>query len=939
MKNDSNSRFEKNLGTLEPQLEDITHRENYQVGNEKSRLIPSSYFSDVPLPYDNCSHSDDEQNYDDLRADFEQVLASDPIVETHYSQNALDEYCFHDAISINNNEIKQTATVEEIATSFGTKGAYADYIKTKEYRIALGAGRRYLRKKAAGKKAYFKVNQKFVLASLCVCVDLGITSIKIKADMKAGKTYAVGWLLANHPHINSVLMVTALSALSYSVVDSAKKKHGVDGCVYTDMKTSDKHVLVTSTFNSVHNVVDKRESHSFDLVLADESEQCAVYMANGTIDNKHQASVAMMKISKASKFIVLADAHIGRNTHLFASRYFGDRDFTQIFNSYNPWFGWTYSATGSYDAGVAELEIRLKEGKNVFAVFTSSELANQTARMLEQEGITTGIKTIVVCKASKKDSDVKNVLSEADNFKLYQICFVSPVAGAGISIETNKDTGESDHFYETIAFITRDPKTPNSKSALQILFRVRDLIGKHITIVCIDNPLIGDKLESFESIDGDTEMLIQMREFINKSAMNGDAEAIKINSSASKSQALYEADIKKSEIADYHKFWDNFFSELEKKGMKEVDLDEQICSIDTKEARIEARDAIKNEDKTAFITTEYVDDERLNKLIIKSRHSSDEMTNNESMQLRKRMTIDKLTPMSEIKNQPTIEQSMSAYENSDKGYSGNMDHIYCGQLSAIETKKLDKASIGGIGFFNDHLLDIFDNKPLVLMAERKLYSAMSKIIGLSCDKDGVFSISEKTINYSTCISEKGKRNQVNIMLECMPEFNATHDDKLSVMTLGSETLKYVVKLLKSKFGLKIKKVYKEESYAIESNQEIIKLINSKVDDDSNKYKRQLESIGKSIARESDRESFEQAKKDVKKLISAKKLGLKRIDAGLEDHIISHTMRVPADFRANVLSEYIDIAKNPRKTSKYYRPIALANLWLIDAADSYELAQK
>jgi hypothetical protein len=807
--------------------------------------------------------------------------------------------------------------------------------QTEEYKIAYHACQRYLKKKKAGKKAYIPINQQHVLAVLCACIDSGINTSKLISDMNSGKTWAVMWLLKNHPDVNSVLVITPLAALNESIVTSANAKHGIKGCPYSNLQHDDSYELITSTFNSLHKVIEKRGSAAFDLILMDESEQCATYMATGTIDNKHQAASALQAIAKESKYIVLADAHAGRKTHLFAARFFPNLEFSPIFNDYQPFKDWTYDVTDSYEAGIAELESALKQGKNVFTVFTSSSLAHQTAKMMESEGITTSIKTITVCKATRKEDATKEALNNTDTFKLYQVCFVSPLAGAGVSIE-------GEHFHKTIAFITHDPRTPNYKNALQMLFRARHLIDKHITIVKIENALKGIELQTFESINADLNVNIEMHNDYIERANNGDKKAKDLLRKLKKTQGWYEADIEKSEVADYWTFWEKFFEELQKKGLTEITLNEKIASIDTSTARKEARKQIDQEIKQEFIKADYVSGADYKTLIDKNNHDSNRLNEDEAAQLQKTSTVNKLIPYAEIINEsPTAEQSAQAYDLKQEGYSNKMDAIYCSQLTAIEAKKIEKMYMSGIGLDQYGVLDLFDNKPLVLTAERKLYTALAKIIGLTCNNHGVFTVEATELDKPTCIKREGKANQLNVIANAIPEYNATHDHKISPLAFSTDPLTTIVRLLRDHMGLKLKKVHNQDKYILVEEQPIIELLNRKRFDGCNKYQNLLNDIDRALEQKADQESFNTVQAEVTNLIpSANILGTDRTDAAYDkDYITNQVMKVPADFRTDVINEYIDLANNPRQKSNQFRPLALANIWLIETTEMYKIKAK
>ena len=799
--------------------------------------------------------------------------------------------------------------------------------KTRDYRNALKAGKKYLARKKLNKKAYFLVNNEYALESLLVAVDLGITSIKIKSDMGSGKSYAVRWLLKYHPEINSVLVLTALASLNRSAINSAIK-HGLDGVVYNDMIIDDKHEIISSTFNSLPKVVQKRGSRQFDLILIDESEQCAGFMTSGnkTIKNLAEAGNELARICKESGIVLLADAHMGADSHAFAERYCGDRDFCQIFNNYKVRDDYTYSVGHAYDEGIGRVQYLLAQGKNVFMTFTSGELAHQTIRMLKDTGATAELEVIEVSKHTKLEDKSKEALGEPDNFKLYNLSAISPIAGTGISIE-------GEHFHETVAFITRDfGRTPNSKSAMQLLDRARHLIDKHITIITIDNKFSGEKIDDFNAVNEKVDLILDLHSNIRNQVLNGNAdkETIELYNRNLESQLLYDAQIEKNNIADYWNFWENIALELANKGMQYVVNDSGGASFDTKEGRREARQNIYNDKKEAFTKADYVDDVAYKKLIISDKYNPEMMSTDQSLELKKRIVVDKFIPL-DPESAVTEEQSEKAYDLYMDGYGRALNNIHLSQLTKRETKKILNADINGIGEYLDHKLDKFNTSSTKRESEYAILKPLATIIGLKKDDGGAWSIKHDVLDDTLCRSEQGHRNQLLLLKKSIKMYNVFHQgEHLSLKNLKDNPAVFVRDLLSTKFKISFRKVRGKNKFSLGNDQEIIELLNSGID--NNRFEKKLVEIERAVQRDKDRT----LQAEVELLIDTKVTPtLKKLPNDNKLHLITQLMRIPSNMREGALVKYLNISQEKERQNNRFSQLAWAHKMLKIDADFYD----
>lgn len=924
---------------------------------------------DVNLRFTNITKEDAILNTDCIKGSYTppQSWLNDTPPES--LENYDNHYCISDypIEYLESPKAEQTQSVNHFSEKFISDAIASGVISKSNYTNALKAGNRYLEKKARGQKAYFTVNQRYMLESLCAAVALDITSIKIKGDMNTGKSYAVRWLLKNHPRINSVLLITALAALNESSANSAKKQ-GIDAIPYSDMIDGDKHDFVSTTFNSLHNVVKKRNSHQFDLVLVDESEQCANFMTTGnkSIKNLAQSAEALKKASDESGFVILADAHVGRDTHNFASRFFPDREFCGMYNNFKSWSDLTYtiienprekvteenvcaiftcllalsfldekeadkltdtSKHAAINRGITRVTDLLAAGKNVFAVFTSGALAHRVDRLLRNEGITSDLTSVELSKHTKLGDKQKEVLAEPEKFTEYRLAIISPLAGSGISIEKV-------HFDETVAFITRDyHSTPNSRSALQMLMRVRNLKSKHITIVKIDNHPT-KRIPDFDTIDEGSAQIIETVELLRRRVTTGTAtdREKKLYSSMLSSQIYYDAKIKKNKVADYWKFWENFESELEKKGMKQID-EEKTKVKDSIDNLKEAKKQIEDEARDKFIKSNYVDDEEYKKLIILSKHNQEALTETQSVELEKRRAMDKLIEEDARHSEQSAE---TAYDLRSLGFMSAINRVHMSQLTKPQSKKILNAKVNGIGAYLDLKYDDLNLNPATKQSEIDLFRPMAKIIGLE-QRDGEWTIKHELLDDALCRSKDGHRNQTLEIKKAIKAYNALHpDEKLEEKELKETPAAFVRKILSKKLKITYEKERGKERYnlfhpngELKTDSRIITLLNKDID--NNDCEKDLKAIDSAIRREKDRT----LQADIEILIDEKISPTISVTTEYRLDLIDSLMQIPSNMRGQAIQNYLIETQKPERQNPRFSQLAWAHKALRIEAKFYE----
>jgi len=664
----------------------------------------------------------------------------------------------------------------------------------KDYKDAI----KQLKHMKANDKTVVKVCHRYALEGLIAAIDMGYTSIALMQDMKAGKTYAIGWIKEHHPNIDSVLYISHLEAIN----DSTSKR--LKFTFYKDIHTDCEVITITCTLNSLPKTLKKIGRHAFDMVVFDETEGIAQFLANGTITNKAQAGEAIKTVCAESKIVVMADAHMGKNTAAFQNQFIPHRQFTTINNTYKPFKDVDHFWLNSKEEGFSYLVHMLKNtDKPLFIYSTSSALAYKAYKYCQKKGLLGGKNVLLACDKTANDQDVIAAKNDNDLFNNYNVVFASPTVGTGISIETKK--GEKPHFEDAICFFVRDENTGNTASALQMPFRTRDI--KRLACIKVDQMIEGimdfDLSASQQKFDG----LNYIKSLLIRESYH-DQQAADAHSMLSTSHLLYEAEIKKNDIEDKYKYYQTIAETLIEKGLILVDPHRFDPLNDIKKSLKEINNDEKEHNKQAVIHAETKTDEEIVSLKATARFDSKAITQEDKNSIKKHDLIKDYFTHDAVISDQQLSDAYNLYDH--QGLHITRKHLQAALQPKNEIATICKTWTKGEGQSQIFMKDEASNSAIALQQTTLLDRTLIETLDINC-VDGIYYVKESNIT-NTAIDN----NVINKIKKVRKGFNAVSSANMPSHKKLTETpAESVVELLKKRFNINVKKTRKPKLDMIE----------------------------------------------------------------------------------------------------------------------------
>jgi phage/plasmid primase-like uncharacterized protein len=645
----------------------------------------------------------------------------------------------------------------------------------------------------------------YSLEGTVAAIDLGITSIKLHQDMKAGKTFLVGWLQKHHPEINNTLYMSHLASINESTTARLSEIFGLTFVSYNDLEMGAHPEGVGTTFNSLPTVLHKMSTIAFDLVNLDEIEGAASFMAHGTISNRAQAGDALREVMQQAKIVIVSDAHMGANTETFLKTFIPHRIFTTIENHYQHWKGLQYTWIESKEEGLAYLKQRLLSNEPIFIYFTSAELADKTYEMCRKEGLFEGKKTLLASGSTSRNPEVIAAKKHNHLFNQYHIVFGSPTLGTGLSIE-------GDHFHEAMVFYSRDLRTGNSQSALQLPFRTRDITN--LVCVKVDN---GDYYSADAEIDRiieDANNIVTLKNAMAKVAYNFNEVERKAYEATSTLHAFYVAEIEANNARDYQHFFDNIQCEFDKKGMVNA-LNIEIPTTETiKEEMKAAKESLKKAEKEAILHAEDKTSNEIMALQATLSIAPESLTDNEVNALKKYDLHENFihTDTFELlEEEAKIIALEEAWGLKEQGVDRSRRRIQAALMPTTAINRICNTWTAGIGESRLMQKDIASNSAVHLKATTEVDRLLMKYLGLIEDENGdIIMEDDILINNSIARGEKKGNFTINIK-KLMKGFNAITSTRLITLTkIKRQPARLLANLIRDRLGITVKKIRKPQ---------------------------------------------------------------------------------------------------------------------------------
>jgi putative DNA primase/helicase len=662
--------------------------------------------------------------------------------------------------------------------------------------------KKQLRKMKSNGKSVAKICHKFSLGGLIAAIDLGYLSIALHQDMKSGKTYSIKWIKENHPDVNSILYISHLEAIN----SSTAKRLGFT--FYKNIHSDNPEIIhfTTTTLNSLPKVLEKINKYDFDMVIFDETEGVSQFLATGTITNKAQAGEAIKRVCKESKIVVLADAHMGKNTKAFQQEFIPNRNFITLKNEYKQFDGVEHFWLESRDDGFAYMKEALMNSNNpLFIYSTSSALAYKTHEFCKREGLLNGKKVLLACDKTIDDPEVIAAKETPSLFNDYDVVFGSPTLGTGLSIEANKN--EEPHFRNAICFFVKDDNTGNTSSALQMPFRTRDITM--LACVAVDQVVQSDMDIALDISRQKFKSLSHIKELLIKDSYR-NVESAEAHHLLSEIHMIYQSEIERNDIEDKHNYFKIIKSTLVAKGLKAI-ATPHFQPIDNLKADLKEINATEREEaKQAVINAETKPAEEIIALRIADGFGTDVITKADRNSIKKYDLINNYFSEADI-SEITEEQLSDAYNlKENKNLHTKRKNLQVALQPAKEVSAICKAWTSGIGISQIFMKDEASNNAVALQQITKLDKALLEVIDLQC-VDGMYYIKEARIDNSSIDSATLRK-----LKEVRRSFNAVSDSSMpSAKVFRNEPASAVTSLLKKRFNLQINKVSKPKLTIVE----------------------------------------------------------------------------------------------------------------------------
>ena len=804
---------------------------------------------------------------------------------------------------------------DQIAIQQG-KGGYnhnADYISNDVQRnCSTGEKAREKRLQAAFHKT-IHTNSRYTLSSVNTALQ-SCDCLAVKSDMNTGKTHQNAYQLTLQVDGEVSIVVAPLASLVRGTAKSLEIKTsdmGKPKKVFTYDQVNKKPSLakeadcIVSTFNNLPKMAQLIKAHErlLNLLVFDEIESGAGFMANGTISNKGEAGEAIQELSGMAKKVLVMDAHLGELTTLFLDHFIPNRRFTLLHNTYQSWAGSRYSWLDGKDQGTAKVIEYLEAGKPVFVTTTSKELAKQLWGVLDKKGLLKGKR----CLKAFDDglSECKELIAAKENhalFKLYDLVIASPTVGTGISIE-------GEYFYSVVSFMVRDKNAPDSVSAMQMPFRVRNPINKHYWLVNVDNAKGQSALSEWQ-ITQDHKELMRHRENILRLAIE-DSSKRELLESISRLHFGYEAGIKNALNSIFDDYYNVIDAEFKAKGIELVHQ-EQAHVESLSELRKEVNAELAEVDKDVLRNAEDRPKAEIEKIQIRIRYN-DSISQPEYAALRRFNIVQAYHPDDSA---PTPSQFEGYLQLDALGIATGRNNIARGLLSLKDINALTGA------YHSDEKLmrDIASKKDVFTKAAWQIDRILCDLAGIKQDGASYTLTNTGLITDSILTAKSDGHSYTRKLSDCLDTVNAISEKRISRNQLYKEPTKVFKALLESRLKLDTKGK-RGQGFYVCAEQAVLDNLNMVAKRGSFGDLKRLDYI-----------KAKERVHGIDELVSELKIPL-----DIQEFLINKLALIPARFHENTLSGYREIATSPRLKGDNLAPLARANLMVLDAAEKWQKA--
>jgi len=760
-----------------------------------------------------------------------------------------------------------------------------------------------------------QVSERYTLSSVNTALE-SCDYLAIKSDMNTGKTHQTAHQLTKQSKDELSVIVAPLRSLVRGIASSLERKTEEMGSAkrvltYKEANTSPKLAkecdCIVSTYNNLPKMLQIAKAHGrvINLLVFDEIESGANFMAFGTISNKAEAGQAINELANMAKKILVMDAHLGGLTALFLSKFMPCFNFTLLENSYQSWGGSSYEWLDGKDEGTAKTIEYLKADKPVFVTTTSKEQGKQLFIVLQKLGLLKGKRVLKAFEDGTDSSELRAAKENNELFCNYALVIASPTVGTGISIE-------GEHFYSVISFMVRDKNAPDAISAMQMPFRVRNPIEKHYYLVKVDQSNHGKPAQQWQ-LRQDYKAISLVKSGIIESSIH-EANKREMLQALSSLHLNYEMGIACETSGYFDDYYKLVTSEFEHKGIRLIAKAEAEPVQNFSELRKEANAEIKAQAKQALLDAPILNKFEADKIAIRARIDQTEVSTEEYSALHKYNMIQSYHPANDL--EPTLEQVAEYIAMDAQGIATGRNNIARGLLPLRDINLLLKA------YYTDEKLirDVASRKDIVT----KVFWSMDRIL---CSIAGIqqngasYTITNTNLVTDAFLHDKasgiGGYSYVRAISNCLNEYNAFSEKRISRAQLHKEPAKVVKQLLETRLKLDTK-AKRGEGFCILPVQIVMDNLNMVAKRGSFGDLKRLDYL--------------KAKSQVLDVgLIAQEL---KIPIDIQQWLVDKLGGIPARLHDEMLDIYQEIAKRVRPNGDNLAPLARANLWLLEEAEKW-----
>jgi len=619
------------------------------------------------------------------------------------------------------------------------------------------------------------VNHQYALESVVAAYDLGIELVFLGFDMRSGKSWAYGWMVANHPAIKrdtGLPTNISIAHLESINISNATARNN-------DANWSAKHVSyqednfngfdsLHTSFNSQKSVKKKALITDLGITLIDETEGAGNFFVSDVLENKWDALQSARHTIAISDFVVFTDAHAGAVTDRFIQLLTNKPVFT-IKSNYKPWKHVNGYQINDLSSGtrevIKELKKAQKKGNAVASFFASAGEAKTQHRKIKKKFKKLGIELTdkqfpLITSQTRAIDWVVKLKAQPELFDNVIGFVASSSIGTGISIESKR-------FKTVFLFASNSDRVGDSHSQLQMPFRIRNIKTLYY-VRCTSENL------NREALEHEILNIVETKargEFILNNTINTSEvqEAVKAERKhAQTSLYNYNIDIRKYYIADCLKRFENIEAGLKSKGIDLIPINTWTSEFDVLE-NSGIRAEIKKEKLEHQLATPIITADEAQEIVKNKRKNHGKIKECDSDKLTVYTIAKNLIPESSTEKYVPLD-AIKAY---NQGAINKRDRLQRAITHKSHINKIVKAYAFGVkdGKLTRLKKDLADTSPEKMLLDYEYDKYLASLLNITKDKQGYVLSIDGEINLDNA-NPRTKRKVVKTINNLIDRRNA-----------------------------------------------------------------------------------------------------------------------------------------------------------------------